>query len=86
MIDHVSVLKAGDFYIAILPNSQLVKFEQVHEVLSEEYSKHNIAEKFLDLLEEIKKLENKISSEFERFSRLIPLPGQCEVCEKAVAR
>jgi|GEM_PF-5151702 len=80
-------LKSGKYTIAILRGPVRMKFVEYWEKLNREmsvrYSKHVIAHRIGKMISDLETLEHSLNNELEKFIRVIPLPGYCNVCKKA---
>lgn len=74
---------SGNFHIAYLYKNELNRYEKIHRQLSEKCSRWSITQNIINLMRELEETDSNIAGGLEKFTRAIPLPGYCDVCEKA---
>ena len=79
------VLRFGANAIAVASSEiQLSSYEVMHKELRTKYSQSESSRSIAELCKEITELDMGISSELQKFSLTVPLPGYCELCKKAL--
>jgi len=78
-------LRFGASSITLAPSAnELGIYEEMHKELRAEYGEVELSKGIAKLSGKVRNLEVIMSSELQRFSLIVPLPGYCELCKKAI--
>lgn len=82
---NIYVLRFGANAIALAPSKdELNGYQEMHKELRTKYGQSSLSKNIAKLSTNITELETHISSELERFSLTVPVPGYCDLCKKAL--